>query len=154
MSEKHHRSLVKGVSWRIVGTADTIFLSWIFTGTMGTALKIGGVEFFTKVFLYYLHERIWLAVPWARNVVKEDGVLVSKDGHRRSIAKGVSWRITGTVDTILVAFFITGDYSKALSIGATEVITKVFLYYVHERVWHRVEFGRLKPGEVENGGGI
>lgn len=154
MSEKHHRSLVKGVSWRIVGTADTIFLSWIFTGTMGMALKIGGVEFFTKIFLYYLHERIWLAVPWARQVVKEDGDLMPADEHRRSIAKGVSWRITGTVDTIVVAFFITGDYSKALSIGATEVITKVFLYYLHERVWQRVQLGRLRPGEVEDGGGI
>ena len=48
----------------------------------------------------------------------------------------------------------TGDYSKARSIGATEVITQVFLYCVHERVWRRVEFGRLNPGEVENGGGI
>ena len=48
----------------------------------------------------------------------------------------------------------TGDYSKALSIGATEVITKVFLYYLHERVWQRVQLGRLRPGEVENGGGL
>ncbi len=151
MSEKHHRSLIKGVSWRIVGTVDTIFLSWIFTGTMGTALKIGGVEFFTKIFLYYLHERIWLAVPWAQTVATECGQLVFTDEHHRSIAKGISWRAVGTVDTILVAFLITGDYSKALSIGLTEIITKVFLYYLHERVWHRVQFGRLRPGEVEDG---
>lgn len=154
MSEKHHRSLIKGVSWRMVGTADTILLSWFFTGTIATALKIGGVELFTKLFLYYLHERVWLAVPWARTVGTECGQLVWTDAHRRSIAKGISWRITGTVDTILVAFFVTGDYSKALSIGLTEVITKVFLYYLHERVWHRIQFGRLRPGEVEGGGGI
>lgn len=154
MSEKHHRSLVKSVSWRMVGTADTICLSWFFTGTIGTALKIGGVEFFTKILLYYLHERIWLAVPWAQKVVKEDGEVVPTDEHRRSIAKGISWRITGTFDTMVVAFFITGDYSKALSIGATEIITKVFLFYLHERVWQRVQFGRLRPGEVESGGGI
>jgi uncharacterized membrane protein len=154
MSEKHHRSLIKSVSWRMVGTADTICLSWFFTGTIGTALKIGGVEFFTKIILYYLHERIWLAVPWARTTDTECGQLVLTDEHRRSIAKGVSWRVTGTFDTIVVAFFITGDYSKALSIGLTEVITKVFLYYLHERVWHRVQFGRLVPGEVDSGGGI
>ena len=154
MSEKRHRSLFKGISWRIVGTADTIFLSWIFTGTMEKALQIGGIEFFTKILLYYLHERIWLAAPWARKVVERDGFLVPREGHRRSIAKGVSWRITGTIDTILIAFFITGEYSKALSIGFTEVITKVFLYYLHERVWLRVQMGRLRPGEVENGGGI
>jgi uncharacterized membrane protein len=79
---------------------------------------------------------------------------VLTDERRRSIAKGISWRVIGTVDTILVAFFITGDYSKALSIGATEVITKVLLFYLHERIWQRVQFGRLRRGEVENGGGI
>lgn len=154
MSEKHHRSFIKGVSWRLVGTGDTILLSWLFTGTIGTALKIGGVEFFTKICLYYVHERIWLAVPWWRQLVKEDGDIVPADEHRRSIAKSISWRIMGTFDTIVVAFFITGDYSKALSIGGTEVLTKMFLYYLHERAWHRIRFGRLKPGEVEGGAGI
>ena len=154
MNEKRHRSLFKGVSWRIIGTLDTMFLSLIFTGTIEKALRIGGIEFFTKILLYYIHERVWLAVPWARKLVKEDGILVPKDERRRSIAKGVSWRITGTTDTIIVAFFITGDYMKALSIGTTEVITKVFLYYLHERVWQRFQFGRLRQGEVENGGGI
>jgi uncharacterized membrane protein len=154
MSEKRHRSLIKGVSWRLVGTADTMLLSWVFTRAVGSALKIGGVEFFTKLILFYLHERIWLALPWARTTATECGLLVLTDERRRSIAKGISWRVIGTVDTILVAFFITGDYSKALSIGATEVITKVLLFYLHERIWQRVQFGRLRRGEVENGGGI
>ena len=154
MSEKRYRSLFKGISWRIVGTVDTTLLSWIFTRTVGKALRIGGIEFFTKIFLYYLHERIWLAVPWARKVVEENGVPVPYDEHCRSIAKGVSWRITGTIDTTVIAFFITGDYRKALSIGLTEVVTKVFLYYLHERLWLRIQLGRLRPGEVDNGGGI
>lgn len=154
MSEKRHRSLCKGISWRLVGTADTIVLSWLFTRTLEKALHIGGIEFFTKILLYYLHERLWLALPWARTVVRQDGVRVASDGHRRSIAKGVSWRITGTIDTILVAFFVTGDYSKALSIGAMEIVTKVFLYYLHERIWQRIPLGRLPPVEQEHGGGI
>lgn len=142
MSERRHRSLLKALSWRIVGTVDTTLLSWLFTRTLGKALQIGGIELFTKIVLYYLHERIWLAVPWAKQVVEEDGSIVVKEEHHRSVVKGVSWRITGTVDTIIIAFFITGDYSKALSIGMTEVVTKVFLYYLHERVWQRLEFGR------------
>ena len=154
MSEKRYRSLLKGISWRVVGTVDTTLLSWIFTKAIGTALKIGGIEFFTKIILYYLHERIWLAVPWAKKAVQEKGILVPRDEHRRSIAKGISWRITGTLDTTLIAFFVTGAYSKALSIGLTEVGTKVFLYYLHERAWLRVQMGRLRSGEVESGGGI
>ena len=154
VSERRHRSLLKAVSWRIVGTVDTTLLSWIFTRTLGKALQIGGIELLTKIVLYYLHERIWLAAPWATRVVQENGIRVVRDEHRRSIAKGISWRITGTIDTILVALFVTGDYSKALSIGLTEVVTKVFLYYLHERAWLRIQLGRLKPGEVDNGGGI
>ncbi|MEI6210573.1 MAG: DUF2061 domain-containing protein [bacterium] len=154
MSERRYRSLCKGVSWRMVGTCDTILLSWFFTGTISKALQIGSVEFFTKILLYYLHERAWLLVPWARTATQDAGALVWKEEHRRSIAKGVSWRITGTIDTIIVAFLITGNYASALQIGATEVITKVFLYYLHERVWHRIPLGRLRPSNWETGGGI
>ncbi|MEI8243151.1 MAG: DUF2061 domain-containing protein [bacterium] len=142
MSEKHHRSLLKGISWRIVGTIDTTLLSWLFTGAIHKALRIGGIEFFTKIILYYLHERIWLAVPWGRTVAAENGRHISKDQHHRSIAKGVSWRIIGTIDTTIIAFLITGRLDKALSIGLTEIVTKVFLYYVHERIWQRISLGR------------
>lgn len=138
----------------MIGTFDTVVLSWIFTGTISKALQIGGVEFFTKIVLYYLHERAWLLVPWARTAVKEAGVPVWKEEHRRSIAKGISWRITGTIDTTIVAFLITGDCSKALRIGATEIITKLVLYYLHERIWQRISLGRVRPSEWETGGGI
>lgn len=62
----------------------------------------------------------------------------------RSLAKAISWRITGTVDTILLSWFFTGSIGTALSIGLTEVLTKMFLYYAHERVWNRVSLGREK----------
>lgn len=142
MSETPHRSLLKGFTWRIIGTVDTIVLSWIFTGAVGKALKIGGIEFFTKLLLFYLHERIWLVVPWARKTVTKNGVIVPHDEHHRSLIKGISWRITGSIDTIIIAFFITGEASKALSIGMAEVVTKVLLYYAHERAWQRLSFGR------------
>ncbi len=64
--------------------------------------------------------------------------------HWRSLAKAVSWRTTGTVDTILVSFLITGHIKTAVSIGLFEVLTKTVLYYVHERVWHKIPFGRVK----------
>ena len=57
--ESHSRSLIKGITWRIVGTIDTMIISWVITGKPVWALKIGGVELFTKIFLYYLHERAW-----------------------------------------------------------------------------------------------
>ena len=54
------RSVLKAISWRIVGTLDTIALGWIITGSPLMGLKIGALELFTKFILYYLHERIWL----------------------------------------------------------------------------------------------
>jgi len=54
------RSLLKAISWRIVGTLDTMALGWIITGSPIMGLKIGALELVTKFILYYFHERIWL----------------------------------------------------------------------------------------------
>ncbi len=62
----------------------------------------------------------------------------------RSLVKAISWRVTGTCDTILISYVITGHAKAAISIGFVELFTKIGLYYVHERVWNRLEFGRVK----------
>jgi len=54
-----NRNIAKVVSWRIVGTLDTVLLSWIITGNLNTALSIGGVELITKMLLFAAHERLW-----------------------------------------------------------------------------------------------
>ena len=54
------RSILKTISWRIVGTLDTIALGWFITGDPAVGLKVGGLELITKFILYYIHERIWL----------------------------------------------------------------------------------------------
>jgi uncharacterized membrane protein len=55
--------------------------------------------------------------------------------HAKSILKSITWRIIGTIDTILISYFITGKFKLAVSIGAIELITKILLYYLHERIW-------------------
>ena len=67
--------------------------------------------------------------------------------HYRSLAKAISWRATGTIDTILISYVITGHAKWALSIGFVELFTKVFLYYLHERIWNRLSFGKIKARE-------
>ena len=54
------RSILKAISWRIIGTLDTMALGWVITGNPIMGLKIGALELFTKFILYYFHERIWL----------------------------------------------------------------------------------------------
>jgi uncharacterized membrane protein len=63
-TETHTRSVLKAVSWRILGTLDTFVISWFLTGRLEIAGSIAALEFLTKIGWYYLHERIWSAVPW------------------------------------------------------------------------------------------
>lgn len=53
------RHILKTITWRIIGTIDTIVLSWLITGSLTLGFSIGGVEVVTKMLLYYLHERAW-----------------------------------------------------------------------------------------------
>ena len=65
-SEKPLRSILKTVSWRIVGTVDTIAISWLLTGEIETALAIGSVELVTKMILYFGHERLWNVISFGK----------------------------------------------------------------------------------------
>lgn len=65
----------------------------------------------------------------------------------RSVMKALSWRATGTIDTILISYLITGELKFAFSIGLVELGTKTLLYFAHERIWNRIPFGRTK--EIE-----
>ena len=65
-SEKPIRSVVKAISWRIIGTLDTILISWFITGKLELAFSIGSIELVTKMVLYFFHERIWNTIKWGR----------------------------------------------------------------------------------------
>ena len=67
---------------------------------------------------------------------------VGKENLSRSFVKSISWRIVGTVDTILISYLITGEIRFALSIGAIELITKMGLYIIHERIWNKTSWGK------------
>jgi uncharacterized membrane protein len=66
------------------------------------------------------------------------------DRHYRSLLKAVSWRIMGTLDTILISFLLTRQVKLALSIGCVELFTKIVWFYFHERVWNKISLGRIK----------
>jgi len=66
VSEQPKRSIAKSISWRAIGTLDTIIISWIITGTLSLAFSIGLVELVTKMVLYFLHERMWNTIKWGR----------------------------------------------------------------------------------------
>ncbi len=66
------------------------------------------------------------------------------DKHYRSLVKAISWRLTGSVDTMIISFLITGKIKWALTISGVELFTKIGLYYAHERLWEKISLGRIQ----------
>lgn len=60
--ESHTRSLLKGVTWRVLATTTTVVIAWFVTGEVAQAFQIGFVEFFAKLAIYYMHERVWAKI--------------------------------------------------------------------------------------------
>ena len=134
IGRSHKRHIAKTITWRLVGTLDTILVSWFITGNPWTGLKIGLAEITTKMILYYLHERVWFKINLSKaGIIRESRI--------RHIAKALTWRTVGTMDTMLLAWLITGNPLAGLKIGMFELITKTLLYYLHERAWYKVNYG-------------
>lgn len=128
------RHIAKTITWRVVGTLDTILLGWLLTGDISTGVSIGVVEFATKMVLYFIHERIWFKVRVFREA----------SSNVRHILKTITWRFVGTMDTMFLGWLISGSAEIGLSIGGLELFTKMILYYLHERIWYKSLFGLKK----------
>ena len=122
------RHLAKTLSWRFIGTLDTMFLSWFISGDLYAGLKIGGIELISKMVLYYFHEQLW----FKSNI---------NNTNKRHLLKTFSWRAIGTLDTIIIGWFITSNPLTALKIGVAEVFTKMLLYFGHEKLWYKINYG-------------
>jgi len=70
-----------------------------------------------------------------------------RENKKRSIMKTLSWRMLATVTTILIVYFFTGKLNLSLAVGGVEVVTKIILYFFHERIWNKIHFGKktIKP---------
>ena len=135
-----NRHIAKTISWRIVGTVDTMLLSWLITGDMKAGLQIGFADVTTKMWLYYLHERAWFKSSVA-------------NANNRHIYKTITWRVIGTLDTIILSMWILGDTAHGFQIGGAETLTKSVLYYFHEKMWYRISYGVRKYREARRKNG-
>jgi uncharacterized membrane protein len=124
-SRKRH--LAKTITWRILGSIDTMIIGWVVSGDPLIGLSIGGTEVLTKMVLYYTHERVWFRINWK--------------AKKRHIVKTLTWRALATTDTMLLAWLISGDPIVGFKIGGIEIITKLFLYYTHEKLWYKSDYG-------------
>lgn len=155
------RSVAKAVSWRVVGTIDTLILSWLLITWLGpmfgmqhsqgealqAATYIAVTEVVTKMLFYFLHERFWARLNWGVSV--EDGQ--RRESLSRTSTKTATWRTLASLDTMVLAWFFTGSIGTAISIGGLEVCTKLVLYFFHERIWASLPFG-IEVAPVEGAG--
>lgn len=72
-----------------------------------------------------------------------------REKKRRSIVKTISWRTVGTIDTIIISWLVVGDLNFAVTIGGVELFTKMLLYFLHERTWDKINFGRVNEVPIE-----
>jgi uncharacterized membrane protein len=68
MSEIIYRSLLKTISWRILGTSITFGISWVVTGNFTIAGSIALIQLFFNTIFYFIHERIWNRISWGKNI--------------------------------------------------------------------------------------
>ena len=130
------RHLIKSFSWRLIGTIDTLVFAWLITGDFNEGLSISGITTFTKLLWYYLHE-LW----WVKSSIA--------DYNKRHIIKTFSWRGIGILDTILFGWLITGNPFTGLKIGGIETASKMLLYFAHEKLWYKINFGLDRRNKVK-----
>lgn len=122
------RHIAKSLSWRFVGTIDTFLFAWVITGDLKEGINLSLITTFTKLIWYYFHEQIW---------VKSAIV----NSNKRHLIKTFSWRVIGTLDTILLGWLITGNPFTGLKIGGVETVSKMLLYFAHEKLWYKINYG-------------
>lgn len=134
--ESRYRSILKGISWRIIGSVDTILIVLFITCSMGScsiehAITIGFFEFFIKFLFYYGHERAWQRIFFGKEISK-----------KRLLLKTIWWRSVATMTTFVISGMVLNAFDeKALYIALIELISKFMLYYLHERIWLKLSFG-------------
>jgi len=67
---------------------------------------------------------------------------MSADLKKRTLVKTITWRVTASLTTFLIAWILTGDLLIGVSIGSIEAIAKIFLYYYHERIWNNISWAK------------
>ena len=125
-SRKRH--IAKTISWRFIATSDTILITFLISGDLFAGVKIGSIEVLSKMILYYLHERVWFKKG-------------TSNPETRHVLKTFTWRLIGTMDTILISGLILGNFLIGGKIGFVETFTKIILYYLHEKLWYKFNYG-------------
>jgi uncharacterized membrane protein len=62
--------------------------------------------------------------------------------HTRSVFKSISWRVVATLTTMTIVYLFTKEIFLSIGVGVVEVIAKILFYYLHERIWNKIKWGK------------
>ena len=122
------RHLLKSFTWRFIASIDTFLLSYILSSDFKISISISSVELITKLILYYLHERFWFNSNLANSKI-------------RHLVKPFTWRAIGTLDTLIISSLLFDDFFMGAQLASFETLTKLVLYYLHDKLWYKLKFG-------------
>ena len=128
------RSAVKAFCWRIIAGSVTFATTLRFSGSLSTALKVVGADFFSKALTMFIGERLMNKSQAGRKAGADDA--------GRSLAKALIWRLFAIANTLTMAVFVSKDLSVASKIASTDAVFKTALMFFYERVWAVVEWGK------------
>jgi len=122
------RHILKSFTWRFIASLDTFFLSYLISSNFTISISISSIEVITKLILYYLHERFWF----------NSNLTNSKIRH---LVKPFTWRAIGTLDTLIISSLLFDDFFMGAQLASLETLTKLVLYYLHDKIWYKLKFG-------------
>jgi len=119
----------------------TVVIAFVVTTEPTTSVGVGIAEFVFTYIFFYLHELAWDGASTLFEFSLQD--------HRASLAQALSWRVTGTLLTVIIVFVFTGQVGSAIQVGIGEVVVKIGIYYGYTRLWlwiiRKVEERRRGP---------
>ena len=133
-SKKRH--IVKAIIWRVVASTTTFGLAYLLfkndPNAREKATVVALIEGVLKLILYYYHERFWFNFK-------------AEASRKRHIIKSITWRSVATLTTFVITILVFGEdpnaAQKAGAVAFAEIFLKMLIYYVHEEVWYKMNWG-------------
>jgi uncharacterized membrane protein len=132
------RSAVKALVWRVVAGSITFATSYSFSKSLAEAVAIVSSDFVSKSLTMFIGERLMNKSQAGRQSGSDDA--------KRSLVKALLWRLFAIVNTLAVAVFVSKDLRVASRIASVDAVFKTALMFGYERVWAKVQWGKVEVG--------
>ena len=139
VKETQTRTIVKAIIYRVFSVVAIMLLSLLFGASMASAGAVGLIVIVLGTTIYYIHDRLWLLTPWARN---DQGI----DDVKRSVIKTIIYRaITMCLAYLVAIFVIKSSSSSAVLFAVAQALTNMILFFIVERVFNFIFWGKVIP---------